>query len=263
MGQPSIATIKQLFAVSGNRCAFPRCQSALVDPIGNRVIGKVCHIRANSEGGPRYSPIQADSDRQGFSNLLILCPIHHDVVDADTDAYTVERLLDMKRTHEMASTRSMELDERLAQQFISNASVNVSTLGPLVISVNQTGGQTAQSITNVGYQPKQIPESKTAEFLVIMKSVPPVDVHLSVNSFDSSTHFLANQLKVLLPQVGWRVVAESTSIGSSFPSGVIFEIPHGMWNSPSLETLSRFLGGVGFVCYRVQSSDECPAIFVN
>ena len=45
MAYPTTATIKRLLAVSGNRCAFPGCESPPL-VIGNIATGKVCHVKA-------------------------------------------------------------------------------------------------------------------------------------------------------------------------------------------------------------------------
>jgi hypothetical protein len=78
---PGAATVKRLFALSGNRCAFPKCTSLLVD--GTKVVGKICHIKAQSKGGPRYDPNQTQVERHGYDNLILMCGRHHDVIDAD------------------------------------------------------------------------------------------------------------------------------------------------------------------------------------
>jgi hypothetical protein len=76
---PSVAVIKRLFAKSGNKCAFKSCVSPLVD--GKKVIGKICHIKAKSEGGARYDPLQTAAERHDYENLILLCGRHHDVID--------------------------------------------------------------------------------------------------------------------------------------------------------------------------------------
>jgi hypothetical protein len=47
MSAPSEQTIKKLFALSGNICAFPGCQSPIVESAGT-VTGEICHICAKS-----------------------------------------------------------------------------------------------------------------------------------------------------------------------------------------------------------------------
>jgi hypothetical protein len=91
---PSTATIKRLFAESGNRCAFPKCTSPIVE--GKTVVGKICHIRAREKGGPRFDANQTPAERHHYDNLILLCGRHHDVIDDDPDAYTVDHLQKMK-----------------------------------------------------------------------------------------------------------------------------------------------------------------------
>ena len=63
MSSPSVPTIKRLFAVSGNQCAFPRCPLPLVDISSGKVTGRICHIKAQKSGGPRYDPDQTDEEQ--------------------------------------------------------------------------------------------------------------------------------------------------------------------------------------------------------
>ena len=61
LGQPTEATIKRPFALSGNLCAFPRCHFPIIESAGT-VTGEICHIRARSAGGPRYDATQSDTE---------------------------------------------------------------------------------------------------------------------------------------------------------------------------------------------------------
>jgi hypothetical protein len=102
MSAYSSPVLKILFSKSGNRCAFPRCTSPITE--GDTVIGEICHIAAASPKGPRYDMSQDEAARNGLGNLILLCPTHHTVIDADVESYTVERLLKMKRDHETSVT---------------------------------------------------------------------------------------------------------------------------------------------------------------
>ncbi|MGE8203029.1 hypothetical protein ACQKP0_00475 [Heyndrickxia sp. NPDC080065] len=86
---PKPSTIKRLFAVSRKNCAFPKCPNKLVE--GKKVTGGICHIKARSEGSPRYDSNQIHEKRRGFDNLILMCPIHLDKIDSDEKSYTVER----------------------------------------------------------------------------------------------------------------------------------------------------------------------------
>jgi hypothetical protein len=100
-------TIKRLYALSGNQCAFPDCNISLVSPENETNISNICHIEAAEEGGERYNPNSNDEERRSFENLILLCPNHH-IVTNDVQTYTVEVLREMKRTHE---TRMLKPDK--------------------------------------------------------------------------------------------------------------------------------------------------------
>lgn len=96
---PSEKTIKRLFALSGNLCAFPECSLPIVESSGT-ITGEICHIRAQNDGGPRFDKAQMDKERHGFGNLVLLCRRHHKIVDAEPDIFSVEALEDIKRIRE-------------------------------------------------------------------------------------------------------------------------------------------------------------------
>lgn len=95
-------TRKILWGRSGNRCAICR-QKLVVDETGidaESVVGDECHINSGSLGGPRFDasidPIQIDD----LSNLLLLCRVHHKMVDDQFETYTAELLRSIKSNHE-------------------------------------------------------------------------------------------------------------------------------------------------------------------
>jgi hypothetical protein len=113
---PSVATLKKLFSLSGNRCAYPDCGIPNVDTATGTLIGQVCHIKARGLGEPRFDPDQTDDERHGFDNLIILCGRHHTIIDDDEDRFPVVRLLEMKRAHEALSSIPIEVDIKVAEQ---------------------------------------------------------------------------------------------------------------------------------------------------
>ena len=63
------------------------------------VVGDEAHIVAQSGKGPRGSLIdEGNIDR--YENLILLCRVHHKLIDDQPATYTVERLREMKRDHE-------------------------------------------------------------------------------------------------------------------------------------------------------------------
>jgi hypothetical protein len=256
MGTPSIPTIKRLFSLSGNRCAFSGCRIPLVDSDSGKVVGKMCHIRANSPRGPRYDPSQSEEVRQAFENLLLLCPMHHDVVDADPETYTAARLQRMKENHEASQKPRVEPNDEVARQLAATVHVDSVKDASVIFSFNQGGGQVAHSITNIGYQPKQIPQHAVPEFLHLMKSLPPMKIHITANILDPQTQFLANQLADLLQTAGWNASGESLSLYPGLPKGIVFLVPESMRESLSLDIVAKFLKALGFTNYRVFNKDQ-------
>lgn len=94
----SETTIKKLFALSGNLCAFPGCEQKIFDEHGN-LIGELCHIEAANREGERYNPDQSEQERASFENLILLCANHHRVTN-DESVYIVASLKAMKASHE-------------------------------------------------------------------------------------------------------------------------------------------------------------------
>lgn len=103
MGVP-IAEQKKLWALSGNRCAFSDCRRELVSRQeggnGPIVLGHAAHIVASSLLGPRGEADLSLEERNRYENLIFLCNIHHQLVDAQPDTYTPERLRSIKHEHE-------------------------------------------------------------------------------------------------------------------------------------------------------------------
>ena len=88
---------------SGNRCAKCRVELATdqkndEDPISR--IGDIAHIKGNKPASARYDGSMDDVQRNGYSNLILLCKNCHTRIDDQPHEYTAEKLLRMKREHE-------------------------------------------------------------------------------------------------------------------------------------------------------------------
>ncbi len=102
-------TLKRLFAVSYNTCAFPDCEKHIVTNDGV-VVGDICHINAYSPKGPRYNPKQTDEERESFENLILMCKEHHKIIDSNARKFNTNILKDYKSKHEDKTL--LELDEK-------------------------------------------------------------------------------------------------------------------------------------------------------
>ena len=102
---------KILWGRSGNQCAFPECNQELhqmVGSDGSTVIGEECHIEARSVGGPRYNKNLTEKQVDSFDNLILLCPVHHTIIDRNPQEYTTVVLKKMKADHENKVRRALE-----------------------------------------------------------------------------------------------------------------------------------------------------------
>lgn len=64
------------------------------------VVGDECHIISPQKSGPRHDPSYPAKELDGYKNLLLLCQVHHKMIDDQYETYTAEILLKIKETHE-------------------------------------------------------------------------------------------------------------------------------------------------------------------
>lgn len=120
LSSPKDTTIRKLFAVSMNRCAFPGCLTPVIDPQTNTILAEVCHIRAQNERGPRFEASQTPDERHALENLILMCSVHHKVIDAGENVatYTVAYLQKLKSQHEQAALASREAPLLLTAELV-------------------------------------------------------------------------------------------------------------------------------------------------
>jgi len=102
-------TRKILWARSGNRCAV--CRRELVEQAtradAESVVGDECHIVSGQPQGPRYDASFPAARVDEPDNLILLCRVHHKIIDDQTQTYTVEALHKQKTTHEAWVTSTL------------------------------------------------------------------------------------------------------------------------------------------------------------
>jgi hypothetical protein len=158
----SEATLKKLFALSGNECAFPGCSAPIVDDDSGVLVAEICHIKGKNPGGPRYDKNQSGKERNGYENLLVMCDPHNKIVDhKDTrHRFPVKVLREFKKKHEDRFRRKL-IDPTAPEHFYFKL-VNQKRMdsfvkhfrnaeGSVITTHNQSGGQNANQITNYYY----------------------------------------------------------------------------------------------------------------
>lgn len=104
-------TRKMLWGRAGARCSFDGCRIELIRlseaGSGDAILGEEGHIIAQRKDGPRgENPIEM-SRLDLYENLILLCPTHHILVDAQPAKYSVDVLHQMKRAHESWVDRNL------------------------------------------------------------------------------------------------------------------------------------------------------------
>lgn len=154
-----------------------------------------------------------------------MCPIHHDVIDADPEAYTVARLIRMKQNHEASQPEQAELSDQATEQFIANLDSNELHHGSIIYSVNQSGGQIAHSITNIGPQPRRLSPAAASTLARALRALPTLPFEIEVVDGDSEANRLAHQVKDALVAAGWECHAFASSKFPSHVAGVTISTP--------------------------------------
>lgn len=100
-----------------NRCAFPECSIPIIDHSANTILAEVCHICARKPRGPRFDERQSDEERHGFDNLILMCGVHHKLIDApeNLERFSTDILLQMKAEHESAARQVGAVSVQLSE----------------------------------------------------------------------------------------------------------------------------------------------------
>lgn len=110
-------------------------------------MGEVCHVKAQNAGGPRFDPNQTEEARHAFENLILLCSVHHRVVDDQFDTYSVELLSEMKELHERDGDIELSMEAaRMAQKLFEQCQLTINAANNGQVMVASPGGIQAQQI---------------------------------------------------------------------------------------------------------------------
>ncbi|SFH39358.1 hypothetical protein [Sulfitobacter dubius] len=96
---PTAKTLRELFLLSGNECAWEGCNAVLIDSDGT-MIGDIAHIEAAMPGGERFNPEMTNEQRRSPFNLMLLCASHHRKIDGKNSTLKPKDLRKIKAAHE-------------------------------------------------------------------------------------------------------------------------------------------------------------------
>jgi hypothetical protein len=97
-----------LWSESGGHCQNPKCRLDLHKISTRNPISELAHIIPASIAGPRgeEDPDLDDNQRAEASNILLLCPTCHSMIDKDADTYPTEILREWKQRSQAARNRA-------------------------------------------------------------------------------------------------------------------------------------------------------------
>lgn len=159
-------TLKILFALSGNQCARPGCGNCIIERAtefsGPLVVGQIAHIIAVSEDGPRGKTALTERELNDPSNLVLLCPTDHTVVDGQHESFPASQIRIWKMDHErkygerLSSSISdigyaeLEVAAKALMAAASQASCELTTIPPHQKVEKNTLGSTSAMLLTMG-----------------------------------------------------------------------------------------------------------------
>jgi len=128
------------------------------------VVGDECHIVAKGKTGPRSGSLPRQNGLDEHENLILLCKIHHKLIDDLPHEYPVERLDSIKQSHEERVERILSLAHEypspeneikrklgLRQRMREELVVNYQTLGSYPYSKFESPNIIIHSIDDMSY----------------------------------------------------------------------------------------------------------------
>lgn len=199
----------------GYRCSNPNCRTLTCGPSDvedkSISIGVAAHVTAASPGGKRYDSSLTAKQRKNISNGIWLCESCAKLIDTDEQRFPIEILKRWKEVSEQAASFDVEnktYDE--IEKIVQNVSV---------VSINQSGGQTAQTIVNKAPVRRDISRDCSAISKILRRHAPE-QYEMNLSSGDPEAEALAKQIDELLSQAGWTQTGFIYNLAGSYKSGV-------------------------------------------
>lgn len=138
-------TRKILWGRSGNRCALCRHELVIDAKASDdeSVVGDECHIISEKPQGPRHDLASPPERLQEPENLILLCRVHHKMVDDQCETYTVEVLQKLKANHEKWVSSALAEEKQLPPVRLRRTKENIPSH-----LVRLTSGQDVMKVVN-------------------------------------------------------------------------------------------------------------------
>ncbi|MEW1951089.1 hypothetical protein AB0280_17780 [Pseudarthrobacter sp902506025] len=189
----STGTVNALFALSGTSCYHPDCPVTVVKFLEDEAFTdvQIAHIYGANKGAARYDPAMTNDQRRAFSNLMLLCKPHHELVDKrHPERYPAETLLKWKTQREAAAgIDRKDLSGITEDDLLALIEQVVTAAGPRREAVVELGMGFA------GSQLLILPPEKVKEFIDLdnYKDLGPKVLALSLRSSGSLPIYWASE----------------------------------------------------------------------
>jgi hypothetical protein len=148
----------EIWARAAGMCSICKCEviDASLGHDKASLIGQVAHIVAEQIDGPRGNSALTPEERNSQSNLLLLCPAHHKLVDDHPENYAVTTLEIIKDKHESWVKNCLTRGKPWSFNIQNLFYVNVPRLGMLAkfmgISIELSGYFQLPDLRSLGMQ---------------------------------------------------------------------------------------------------------------
>ncbi|MFC9471000.1 hypothetical protein ACFTS5_02330 [Nocardia sp. NPDC056952] len=185
---------KRLWGCAAGTCAV--CQQklfheAVVPQDREALTGEEAHIHAQSPDGPRPYTGAEPFDLDGYDNLILLCRVHHRVVDEQTAKFTVKKLHEIKSAHEQwVSSRLQKISDEPAP--IRLKAIKPRRGEPMSLTVIRTGREAWNVAAGCGFYFYEAPDEDeisdeagdvAAEFLTNLRDWADLSETVTDNGF--------------------------------------------------------------------------------
>lgn len=208
-------TERALFRLSKGTCYYPGCEVPIMSLVeGHAIIGvQIAHIRGANANSARYDESMTDDERRAFSNLMLMCVPHHNLIDRlEPENHPVALLEDWKRANEpdegfsilaprLTEAALVSILEDFTQRNAPLREVSVAVLGGIV---THQDGVTAGPLSAIPVLLEHNPELRDRELVVIadISSVGTIPVVIDAVDFTLRVTVPGNEDLVELPYLG-------------------------------------------------------------
>lgn len=221
---------KALYRLARGTCYFPGCPHPIFELVDDEpiVAVEIAHIYGALPGSARFVETMTDNERRAFENLILLCTVHHKVVDGPRrDDYPPELLQQWKRDNEPAegieALESAGLTDEILEKVLEQVVAKVGptrkievNVGPGLMTTSMGAAvtddlETLYRVLDINEPLKALQQVAVAEIRntgTLAVSIAAVDLWLVLGDPEKPAHFTLmgrNDFPVQNPRLSHRL----------------------------------------------------------